>query len=128
MCDVNNQRVERVWLELKVTEATNGEDMDKITDKLKALLKEYREKYPDIKTDTEAVAVMSAKLGSDLSHKLNLSFLYMMQKTGVEKHDTMSEAEELAQQIIDKFPPSLVQEYRCEDKVVWALRIALQHL
>lgn len=111
-----------------VTEATDGDDMDKIALKLKAMLKGYREVRTDLATDAEAIEDISAKIDSELSHKLNISFLYMMQKGGVERHDSIAEAEMLAQQIIDKFPPSLAKELQSDDKVVWALRLALQHL
>lgn len=43
-------------------------------------------------------------------------------------HNSIDEAEALAQQIIDKFPPSLAKELQSDDKVVWALKLALQHL
>lgn len=111
-----------------IAEATNGDDMNKISLKLKAMLKGYREVRPDIATDAEAIEDISAQIDPNLSHKLNLSFLYMMQRDGVDKHDTLIEAEQLAQQVIDKFPPSLAKELQSDDKVVWALRLALQHL
>lgn len=123
-----NGKVEWVWLELKVTEATGSDDMDKVADNLKVLFDEYRKRYSVMATDTEIVEEMSAKLSPDLKHKLNLSFLYMMQKDGVERHDSIAEAEVLAQQVIDKFPPSLAKELQCDDKVAWALKLALQHL
>lgn len=102
--------------------------MDKISLKLKAMLKGYREVRTDLTTDAEAVEDISAKINSELSHKLNLSFLYMMQKEGVDMHNSIDEAEALAQQIIDKFPPSLAKELQSDNKVVWALKLALQHL
>lgn len=122
-----NQEVNR-QLEVMVSEATDGDDMDKISLKLKAMLKGYREVRTDLTTDAEAIEDISAKINSELSHKLNLSFLYMMQKEGVDKHNSIDEAEALAQQIIDKFPPSLAKELQSDDKVVWALKLALQHL
>lgn len=121
--NTGNGKVEWAWLELKVAEATGGDDMDKIADNLKVLFNEYRKRYSVTVTDTVIVDEMSAKLSPDLKHKLNLSFLYMMQK-----HDSIAEAEMLAQQIIDKFPPSLAKELQCDDKVIWALKLALQHL
>lgn len=123
-----NGKVEWVWLELKVTEATGSDDMDKVADNLKVLFDEYRKRYSVVATDTEIVKDISSKIDPELSHKLNLSFLYMMQKGGVERHDSIAEAEMLAQQIIDKFPPSLSKELQSDDKVVWALKLALQHL
>lgn len=53
-------------------------------------------------TDAEAVEDISAKINSELSHKLNLSFLYM-------------------------FPPSLAKEYRDNNKIMWALKLALHN-
>lgn len=105
--------MEWAWLELKVAEATDGDDMDRIADNLKVLFDEYRNRYSITATDTVIVEEMSAKLSPDLKHKLNLSFLYMMQKDGVERHDSIAEAEVLAQQVIDKFPPSLAKELQC---------------
>ena len=61
----------------------------------------------DLTTDAEAIEDISAKIDSELSHKLNFSFLYMIQKEGVDMHNFIEEAEVLAQQVIDKFPPSL---------------------
>lgn len=122
-----NQEISR-QLEVMVAEATDGDDMNKISLKLKAMLKGYREVRTDLTTDAEAIEDISSQIGPELSHKLNLSFLYMMQKDGVDKHDTRTEAEQLAQQVIDKFPPSLAKELQCDDKVVWALKLALQHL
>ena len=40
-----NGKVEWVWLELKVTEATGSDDMNKIADNLKVLFDEYRKRY-----------------------------------------------------------------------------------
>lgn len=111
-----------------VAEATGGDDMDKIALKLKAMLKGYREVRTDLTTDAEAIEDISTKIDTELSHKLNLSFLYMMQKEGVDMHNSIDEAEALAQQIIDKFPPSLTKELQSDNKVVWALKLALQHL
>lgn len=104
-----NQEV-RKQLEVMVAEATEGDDMDEIALKLKAMLKGYREVRTDLTTDAEAIEDISAKINSELRHKLNLSFLYMMQKEGVDNHNSIDEAEVLAQQIIDKFPPSLAKE------------------
>lgn len=92
-----NGKVEWVWLELKVTEATGSDDMDKIADNLKVLFDEYRKRYSVVATDTEIVKDISSKIDPELNHKLNLSFLYMMQKGGVERHDSIAEAEMLAQ-------------------------------
>lgn len=64
-----------------------------------------REIRTDLTTDAEAIEDISAKIDSELSHKLNFSFLYMMQKEGVDMHNFIEEAEVLAQQVIDKFPP-----------------------
>lgn len=111
-----------------MTEATGSDDMDKIADNLKVLFDEYRKRYSVVATDTEIVKDISSKIDPELNHKLNLSFLYMMQKGGVERHDSIAEAEMLAQQIIGKFPPSLAKELQSDDKVVWALKLALQHL
>lgn len=122
-----NQEVNR-QLETMVAEATDGDDMDKISLKLKAMLKGYREVRTDLATDAEAIEDISAKINSELRHKLDLSFLYMMQKEGVDNHNSIDEAEVLAQQIIDKFPPSLAKELQSDNKVVWALKLALQHL
>lgn len=122
-----NQEVSR-QLEVMVAEATGGDDMDKIALKLKAMLKGYREVRTDLTTDAEAIEDISTKIDTELSHKLNLSFLYMMQKEGVDMHNSIDEAEALAQQIIDKFPPSLAKELQSDNKVVWALKLALQHL
>lgn len=102
--------------------------MDEIALKLKAMLKGYREIRTDLTTDAEAIEDISAKIDSELSHKLNFSFLYMMQKEDVDMHNFIEEAEVLAQQVIDKFPPSLAKELQCDDKAVWALKLALQHL
>lgn len=110
-----------------VAEATDGDDMDKISLKLKAMLKGYREVRTDLTTDAEAVEDISAKINSELSHKLNLSFLYMMQKEGVDIHNSIDEAEVLAQQVIDMFPPSLAKEYRDNNKIMWALKLALHN-
>lgn len=52
----------------------------------------------------------------------------MMQKEDVDMHNFIEEAEVLAQQVIDKFPPSLAKELQSDNKVVWALKLALQHL
>lgn len=41
-----NGKVEWVWLELKVTEATGSDDMDKVADNLKVLFDEYRKSTP----------------------------------------------------------------------------------
>lgn len=87
-----------------VAEATDGDDMDEIALKLKAMLKGYREVRTDLTTNAEAIEDISAKIDSELSHKLNLSFLYMMQKDGVAMHNSIDKAEVLAQQVIDKFP------------------------
>lgn len=122
-----NKEVSR-QLEVIVAEITDGDDMDEIALKLKAMLKGYREIHTDLTTDAEAIEDISAKIDSELSHKLNFSFLYMMQKEGVDMHNFIEEAEVLAQQVIDKFPPSLAKELQCDDKVVWALKLALQHL
>lgn len=122
-----NQEVNR-QLETMVAKATDGDDMDKISLKLKAMLKGYREVRTDLATDAEAIEDISVKINSELSHKLNLSFLYMVQKEGVDNHNSINEAEVLAQQIIDKFPPSLAKEMQSDNKVVWALKLALQHL
>ena len=114
-----NQEVNR-QLEAMVAEATDGDDMDKISLKLKAMLKGYREVRTDLTTDDEAVEDISAKINSELSHKLNLSFLYMM-------HNSIDEAEALAQQVIDMFPPSLAKEYQDNNKIMWALKLALHN-
>lgn len=121
-----NQEVRR-QLEAMVAEATDGDDMDKISLKLKAMLKGYREVRTDLTTDAEAVEDISAKINSELSHKLNLSFLYMMQKDGVDMHNSIDEAEALAQQVIDMFPPSLAKEYQDNNKIMWALKLALHN-
>lgn len=55
-----NGKVEWVWLELKVTEATGSDDMDKVADNLKVLFDEYRKRYSVMATDTEIVEEMSA--------------------------------------------------------------------
>lgn len=46
-------------------------------------------RYSVVATDTEIVKYISSKIDPELSHKLNLSFLYMMQKGGVERHDSL---------------------------------------
>lgn len=122
-----NKEVSR-QLEVIVAETTDGDDMDEIALKLKAMLKGYREIRTDLTTDAEAIEDISAKIDSELSHKLNFSFLYMMQKEGVDMHNFIEEPEVLAQQVIDKFPPSLAKELQSDNKVVWALKLALQHL
>lgn len=91
------------------------------------MLKGYREVRTDLTTDAEAVEDISAKINSELCHKLNLSFLYLMQKEGVDKHNSIDEAEALAQQVIDMFPPSLAKEYRDNNKIMWALKLALHN-
>lgn len=50
------------------------------TTKIAAKIKAYREGREDIKTDEEAVEDISAQVGPDLSHLLNLGFMYMMQR------------------------------------------------
>lgn len=42
-------------------------------------------------------------------------------------HNFIEEAEVLAQQVIDMFPPSLAKEYQDNNKIMWALRLALHN-
>lgn len=70
-----NKEVSR-QLEVIVAETTDGDDMDEIALKLKAMLKGYREIRTDLTTDAEAIEDISAKIDSELSRKLNFSFLY----------------------------------------------------
>lgn len=86
-----NKKVSR-QLEVIVAETTDG---DEIALKLKAMLKGYREIRTDLTTDAEAIEDISAKIDSELSRKLNFSFLYMMQKEGVDMHNFIEEAEVL---------------------------------
>lgn len=111
----------REQLKALVAEATSGDDVDKIA----ALIKGYREGREDIKTDEEAVEDISAQVGPDLSHKLNLGFMHMVQRDGIDRPDALTEEESLAQQVIGMFPPSLAKEYQDSNKIVWALRLAL---
>lgn len=115
----------REQLKALVAEATAGDDADKIAMKIKALIKGYREGREDIKTDAEAVEDISAQVGPDLSHLLNLGFMYMMQRDGIDRPDALTEEESLAQQVIGMFPPSLAKEYQDSNKIVWALRLVL---
>lgn len=79
----------REQLKALVAEATAGDDVDKIAMKIKALIKGYREGREDIKTDTEAVEDISAQVGPDLGHILNLSFMYMMQRDECDLNKTI---------------------------------------
>lgn len=42
-------------------------------------------------------------------------------------HNFIEEAEVLAQKVIDMFPPSLAKEYQDNNKIMWALRLALHN-
>lgn len=42
-------------------------------------------------------------------------------------YDILKEEESLAQKVIDMFPPSLAKEYQDNNKIMWALRLALHN-
>lgn len=46
---------------------------------------------------------------------------------GIYGYDILKEEESLAQKVIDMFPPSLAKEYQDNNKIMWALRLALHN-
>ena len=46
---------------------------------------------------------------------------------GIDGYDILKEEESLAQKVIDMFPPSLAKEYQDNNKIMWALRLALHN-
>lgn len=93
------------YVESVLTELLRRDCLDKSYD-CQHLLILYKSLRPEAETADEAAKIILDRLSG---------------------YDILKEEESLAQKVIDMFPPSLAKEYQDNNKIMWALRLALHN-
>lgn len=97
--------VDKEYVESVLTELLRRDCLDKSYD-CQHLLILYKSLRPEAETADEAAKIILDRLSG---------------------YDILKEEESLAQKVIDMFPPSLAKEYQDNNKIMWALRLALHN-
>lgn len=104
-------------------ELLHGDHADKTYD-CQHLLTTYMKLHPKVETADEAAKLILDSLSGYDRYSFGKIYAEYRHSIGVGGYDILKKEEDLAQQVIDMFPPSLAKEYQDNNKIVWALRLA----
>lgn len=113
-------------VEFLLNELVHGRRFDK-SEECRHLLVVYKGLHPEIKTADEAARQILNNLSRYDRYYFGEIYAEYARNAGIEGYDILKEEESLAQQVIDMFPPSLAKEYQDNNKIMWALRLALHN-
>jgi hypothetical protein len=123
--DLDN-KVDKEYVESVLTELLQRDCLDKSYD-CQHLLILYKDLHQEVATANEAAKLILDKLSGYDKYCFGEIYAEYAHSIGIAGYDILKEEEGLAQQVIDMFPPSLAKEYRDNNKIMWALRLALHN-
>lgn len=117
---------DKEYVESVLTELLHRDCLDKSYD-CQHLLIQYKSLLPEAETANETAKLILDKLSGYDRYYFGEIYAEYARSVGIEGYDILKEEESLAQQVIDMFPPSLAKEYQDNNKIMWALKLALHN-
>lgn len=117
---------DKEYVESVLTELLHRDCLDKSYD-CQRLLILYKSLRPEAETANEAAKLVLNTLSGYDRYYFGEIYAEYARSIGMEGYDILKEEESLAQHVIDMFPPSLAKEYRDNNKIMWALKLALHN-
>lgn len=90
------------------------------------LLEKVQREYTGLPTIETALDFVIEHLDPFKCRRLTMITGYMYNYYAAHRHTDVNE--ELAQKILDMYPPSVTKAYECNNKVTWALQVVANHL
>lgn len=118
--------VDKEYVESVLTELLRRDCLDKSYD-CQHLLILYKSLRPEAETADEAAKIILDRLSGYDRYCFGEIYAEYARSIGIDGYDILKEEESLAQKVIDMFPPSLAKEYQDNNKIMWALRLALHN-
>lgn len=91
-----------------------------------ALLEKIQQEYTGLPTIETALDFVIKHVDPFICRRLRVITGYMYNYYAA--HRCADINEELAQKILDMYPPSITKVYECDNKVTWALQVVTNHL
>lgn len=117
---------DKEYVESVLTELLHRDCLDKSYD-CQHLLIQYKSLHPEAETANEAAKLILDRLSGYDRYYFGEIYAEYVRSVGMEGYDILKEEESLAQQVIGMFPPSLAKEYQDNNKIMWALKLALHN-